>query len=100
MKKCILILCLLLSACINTVTYSHRQNWVDVYVARCNGSFVDISLCYRQASQACNGNFEVLNASVENAGTVNNMSVQTGMTPMLYGTQDNVLNRSIMFYCK
>ena len=88
MKKCILILCLLLSACINTVTYSHRQNGVD------------ISLCYRQASQACNGNFEVLNASVENAGTVNNMSVQTGMTPMLYGTQDNVLNRSIMFYCK
>ena len=85
MKKCILILCLLLSACINTVTYSHRQNGVDVYVARCNGSFVDISLCYRQ---------------VENAGTVNNMSVQTGMTPMLYGTQDNVLNRSIMFYCK
>ena len=52
------------------------------------------------SSQACNGNFEVLNASVENAGTVNNMSVQTGMTPMLYGTQDNVLNRSIMFYCK
>ena len=53
-----------------------------------------------ERGQACNGNFEVLNASVENAGTVNNMSVQTGMTPMLYGTQDNVLNRSIMFYCK
>ncbi len=102
MKKYVLLLCLLASACINLnpVTFSHRQNGRDIYIVRCNSPYFDISDCYRNASQACNGNFEIFNTSIENAGVTTDMQVQSGLAPLLSGTQNYAINRSLMFYCK
>ena len=98
MKKYVLCLFVLLSGCGTWVTFSHRQNGADIYTAQCNGAFVNISFCYRLASQACNGNFEVISSSVENAGSSGQIDMTQLMGPS-YSTTP-MINRSIMFYCK
>lgn len=97
MKKYVLLLWVLLSGC-SAVNFSHRQNGVDVYTAQCNGAFFDISMCYRLASKSCNGNFEVISSSVENAGSSGQIDMTSLMGPSYSSTP--MINRSIMFYCK
>lgn len=96
MKKYFLLMCFLLVGCIPSQAYfSHRQNGKDIYVAKCGGAFADISYCYRQASEACNGNFAVMREAIENTGS----NIDVAPVSMA-ATQNNFFDRLLMFYCK